>query len=564
MPQTDRDWYETVRDYTDRLVRVRAFSPTRDEVSVADTILGLLREHGLERAYTAVGLDALDDDPWERQNVYAFVRGRHPDTIVLLGHFDTVDTSDYGALQSCATDPAGLAERAEALAAITPGLQSDLDAHPGDWMFGRGSVDMKSGVAANLAVIRQIASDALHGDTPAISVLFLATPDEENESAGVLQAVRFLLRLRQEQGLRYLGVINTDTTMAEYPGDTHRYVYAGTVGKLLPSFFVVGRESHVGQPFEGVDANLLAAELIRDFSMNDGLCDRVRGQVTPPPVTLRAADLKARYDVQIPFTAYFYLNVLTLTTDPGWLLQRLRHGAEAALARVLEHLDEREEHWRTDGRRAKRVTPIRQGKVLTFAELRERAECHVGAEQVAREMDAEWDLWPLDTDKRERSLHLVQRLWTLSGERGPAVVLYYSPPYYPHVAAAHSPLEDAIGEVVRAYPDVDLVEREFYPYISDMSYLRLDPGTDVAALTANMPVWRQDQATARPGDYALPLDDIRALDLPVVNLGVYGRAPHQRGEAVLMSYSFGTLPQLIWETIERVGQHVKTTPLPSS
>ena len=46
--------------------------------------------------------------------------------------------------------------------------------------------------------------------------------------------------------------------------------------------------------------------------------------------------------------------------------------------------------------------------------------------------------------------------------------------------------------------------------------------------------------------------DIRALDLPVVNLGVYGKGAHQRGERVLMSYSFGTLPRLIVETLERL------------
>ena len=36
--------------------------------------------------------------------------------------------------------------------------------------------------------------------------------------------------------------------------------------------------------------------------------------------------------------------------------------------------------------------------------------------------------------------------------------------------------------------------------------------------------------------------------------GVYGRGAHQRGEAVLMSYSFGTLPRLIWEVVERLGR----------
>ncbi|HEY7779438.1 MAG TPA: M20/M25/M40 family metallo-hydrolase [Ktedonobacterales bacterium] len=545
-------WLEPVRSFTEQLVRVRAFSPTTDERTVAQTILDLLLSGDLETAYTAIGLDPIEDDPFGRRNVFAFVQGRRAETVVLLGHFDTVDTADYGTLEPWATDPAGLAARVADLAAVTPGLREDLDAHPDDWMLGRGSIDMKSGIAANLAVIRDCARAAARGTPPAVSVLFLATPDEENESAGVLQAVRFLLRLRGERALTYLGAINTDYTTAQHPGDPHRYVYTGTIGKLLPSFLVVGRESHVGDPFDGLDANLLAAALIQDLSMNDDLCDRVRGQATPPPVTLRAADLKARYDVQLPFAAYFYLNVLTFRTGPAELLERMRLHAEAALSRVLERLDHAERLWRSggDGAPPPWDTPPRSGVVLTYDELRRRAEERLGTDRVAAELAEEWDRWPDALDKRERSLHLVRRLWACGGERGPAVVVYYSPPYYPHVAAAPGALHAAVDRVVAAHPELNLVQREYYPYISDMSYLRLDPGVDTAALTANMPVWRAPTAPARGGAYTLPLDDIRALDLPVVNLGPYGRGAHQRGERVLMSYSFGVLPRLIHEVIE--------------
>ncbi len=553
MAERAAGWFETVREYTERLVRLRAISPSRDERMVADAIHELLLGDGLGGAYTAAGLDPIEGDPFERSNVYAFVRGQRSDTLVLLGHFDTVDTSDYGPLEPWATDPAGLTERWQALADATPGLQADLDAHPDDWMLGRGTIDMKCGIAVNLAIIRRLAVRAAAGASPPISVLFLATADEETESAGVLQAVRFLLRLREERQLTYLGAINTDYTAAEHPGDPHRYIYGGTVGKLLPSFFVVGRESHAGQPFEGVDANLLAAELIRDLCMNEGFCDRVGGQATPPPVTLRAADLKTRYDVQLPFAAYFYLNVLTFTTTPDELLARLHRSAELSLARVLEHLDQTEVRWRTGGRPGKPQRPPREGSVHTYTGLRALAEQRSGASAVAHALADEWARWPAALDKRERSLHLVRRLWEVSGERGPAVVLYYSPPFYPHVAAAHGPLHEAIGAVALAHPELALVHRDYYPYISDMSYLRLDPGISTGALTANMPVWRAPDAPPRPGAYSLPLDAIRALDMPVANFGPYGRGAHQRGEAALMSYSFGTLPLLLWEVIERLG-----------
>jgi arginine utilization protein RocB len=44
--------------------------------------------------------------------------------------------------------------------------------------------------------------------------------------------------------------------------------------------------------------------------------------------------------------------------------------------------------------------------------------------------------------------------------------------------------------------------------------------------------------------------------MPVINIGPYGRSLHQRGERVLMSFSFETAPQLIAETITRLAQRL--------
>ncbi len=551
-------WFAEARAATEALVRVRSVSPDRaGENAVAQEVLRLLTADGLERAYTAIGLDPIAGDPYARHNAYAFLRGRSSRTVVLLGHIDTVGTQDYGPLEPYATDPEALAARVEQLAALAPEMRPDLDAHPHDWTFGRGVVDMKSGDAANIVVLRRFARAALAGEVPPLSLVLLATPDEENESAGVLQAVRWLLDLRAEHGLEYLGAINTDYVTARHPGDTRWPVYTGTIGKLLPSFFVAGKESHVGDPFDGLDANLLAAALITDLSMAPELCDSVRGQVAPAPVTLHATDLKDTYNVQLPFAAYFYLNVLTYTTGPGALLETLRARCEAALAAALARVDERELRWLERAGRdvgAHGVRPPRHGAVLTYAELRRETEAALGAEAVALALAEEWDRWPPLLDKRERSLHLVRRLWQLSGRRGPAVVLYYSPPYYPAVPAAPSPLHVAVERMIAAHPDLDLVIEEFFPYLSDMSYLRLEPGIDVAALTANMPVWRDADTPPRPGAYTLPLAAIRALDLPVIDLGPYGFGAHQRGERLLMSRSYGWLPALVHEVIVRLGE----------
>ncbi len=557
---TDGDWYEATRRGAVRLVGVRSVSPGPGESAVAEEVLRLLDEDGLEEAYTASGLDPIPGDRHGRHNAYAFLRGRSARTVVLMGHIDTVDTADYGSLEPWALDPDGLAARRDELCRALPGLAADLATQPDDWMFGRGVADMKSGVAAAIAVLRRYARQTRTQGPPPLSVVLLATVDEENESAGVLQALRLLARLRAEYGLDYVGAINTDYTTARYPGDPHRYIYSGTVGKLLPCFLAVGQPSHAGDPFDGLDANLIAAELVRDLSMNPDLCDSASGFTTAPPVTLHARDLKTRYDTQLPFAAAVYLNVLTLTTGPAALLERLHGLAEASLRRVLQRVDRAEHIWLdlqgsgADNDRAAGAARSRSGRVLTYAALYKAAVRRIGSDGVRAALDAEWAGLPDDIDRRERSLRLVWQLWTVSGLPAPAIILYYAPPYYPHVAATPSLLHQAVSAVAVAHPELQLVHDEYFPLLCDMSYLRLDPRLDTDPLRRNMPLW-QDQgpdivdSPVRPGGYSLPLDLMRALDLPTANIGPYGVGAHQAGERVLMSYAFDTVPRLIDETI---------------
>jgi arginine utilization protein RocB len=549
-----KNWFHLVRDYTERLVAIRSVSPGRGEIQVAQAVLDLLHADELDTIYAASGLDLIEGDPYQRQNVYAFLRGKLPITLVLLGHIDTVDTTDYGSLERWALTPDELAKRAEQL--LTPEQVVSDDA--GDWMFGRGAADMKSGVAVNIALMRQLAAQTRDEPLP-FSVVMLATPDEENESVGVLQGVRFLLRLREQYGLNYIGVINTDYATALYPGDPHHYIYAGTVGKLLPSFLCIGRESHVGTPFQGLDANLIAAELIRDLSMNDALCDAAGGLLTAPPVTLHATDLKTHYDVQLPFMAYFYLNVLTLTTEPGDLLAALRQRCQTVLEQMLQRIDATERRWRQTSGQMIAAQESRSATILAYAEVYAETVQKLGEERVRAALSDEWERWPGMLDKRERSLHLVRRLWALSGRQGPAVVIYYSPPYYPHVAATPSLLQDAITAVISTHPEQQLVQREYFPLLSDMSYLQLAADADLTALTTNMPVWEDAVTAQRPGSYSLPLEEMQRLGVPVFNWGVHGRGAHQRDESVQMSYSFEALPQLLYETIEQLALLIDET-----
>src|SRR5581483_7984353 len=111
-------WYDEVRRFTTRLVSVESVSPGPGEIAVAQEVLRLLHEDGLEGAYAASGLDPVEGDAYGRQNAFAFLRGASARTVVLFGHLDTVGTEDYGPLAGWARDPQALAERLEQLATM--------------------------------------------------------------------------------------------------------------------------------------------------------------------------------------------------------------------------------------------------------------------------------------------------------------------------------------------------------------------------------------------------------------------------------------------------------------
>src|SRR5260370_17890183 len=129
-PHESIDWYPIVKRYTTRLVPIRSVSPGKGEIQVAREVLHLLQEDGSESSYTAIGLDPLIYDPAGRCNGYAFLRGKHPQTIVLLGHIDTVPTGDFGALEPFALAPGALAPHVDQLAPRSPDLPRARAGHP--------------------------------------------------------------------------------------------------------------------------------------------------------------------------------------------------------------------------------------------------------------------------------------------------------------------------------------------------------------------------------------------------------------------------------------------------
>jgi len=541
------DWYTPVKAITERLVTINSVSPGSGEIVLADAIISILQEDNLANSYQLCETVPITHDRYQRTNAIAYLPGVRPEVLILLGHFDTVGITDYGSLESLATQPSLLSEHWAELMDGTP-----LD-DPENWWFGRGAVDMKSGVAINIAIMRYFAQRQRdHGEPPPLSLLLLATPDEETESVGAMAGITWLAEQRRQRQLRYVGLINTDYISPRFPGDTERPIYSGTVGKLLPLFYVVGKAAHVGEPYAGIDANLLCAELVRDLCMNPALTDHVGDERTAPPVTLHQSDLKTTYNVQTPFAAWFYLNILTMTTTPAEALARLCTISQAALDRVLQRLVNQ---FSQQAMGQNVPQHLLNANVFTFADLY-AATC----ERVGIEVAAKLIIEPQITegDSRTATLRVIERLWQHSGQHGPAAVIAFAPPYYPHIPEHDTPFLQAIRAVAERHQPEGIVLRQFFPCLSDLSYMQIDPELDVTVMTANMPLWTDGIPQLEQWGYSVPFTAIEAAAIEgIANIGVYGQGAHQRDERVYMPYSFRVAPQLVYEAILEVAARMK-------
>ena len=137
---------------------------------------------------------------------------------------------DYGVLAEYAFDPDELARK---LAAVELPDEVRRDLESGEYLFGRGACDMKSGDAVFMVLMRHIAE---HVKEFSGNILLSINPVEENLHTGIIEGVEILEQIRKQYGLTYVLAINNDYTCPMYPGDPHHYIYSGVVGKLLPVF----------------------------------------------------------------------------------------------------------------------------------------------------------------------------------------------------------------------------------------------------------------------------------------------------------------------------------------
>lgn len=540
-----------IRDMALDFVSQKSVVDTPDEVKMAEkvyaTIAGLdyYQKHP-ELVYYV----PCKDDLLGRKIVVAEMRGEKAPsdkTVVMIGHVDTVGISDYGPNKDLATKPD---ELIKALSKLKLSKEVTEDLQSGKYMFGRGLFDMKSGDAIIICVMDEISKDIKNSEG---NLVYAAVIDEEGNSTGMLNFVPHLIKLREEKHYDYLAMIDTDYMAPAYPGDPLKYIYVGTVGKTMPTFYIVGKETHVGESFDGLDPNQIAAAITERVNLNPEFSDTVDGEVTLPPVTLKQRDLKTEYSVQIANKAILMFNYATHDSTPDQVLDKMVKVAQECFQHVVDTLNERyAQYCRMVGREFRKQPWV--ARTITYEELFDAVATEVP--DLKEKVDAYIEELKTDDtiDVRDKSLKIVDYVHDMWSDKDPVVVVYLTPPYYPHIHVDDSdPRGKALIEAVKgaidtvnADPEFDytLLEKKFLPCISDLSYGAAPKDPHVLdKFVRNMPGYGEGKI------YSLPLEDMQALDLPVVDIGTVGKDAHKFTERIDTRFTFEYTPELVYQTI---------------
>ena len=103
-------------------------------------------------------------------------------------------------------------------------------------MFGRGALDMKSGIAGHMWLMRYFSE---HPEELDGNIIAIAECDEEDNSHGIISALKALKQWKAEHDLELLPP-STDYSTPYHDLDPNRYVYFGTIA--APAHILCGWE----------------------------------------------------------------------------------------------------------------------------------------------------------------------------------------------------------------------------------------------------------------------------------------------------------------------------------
>lgn len=529
----ERNYSENIESLTRKLVSIKSITGKENsETKIANYI----KDYFLKLSYFKNNPQQVMtfDCGNKRYSTLSYIKGKGKDTLILMGHIDTVDILDYGKIQNKAFNPDELIKALNKEFDLNKEVKKDIASN--DYLFSRGILDMKAGVAAYMEIMKYFSNhlDELNGN-----LVFLAECDEEGDSKGIIKALDILNELKIKEDFNYLGLINGDYDVVR---NNERYIYLGTIGKLLPCFVAIGKESHVGNPFNGFDPNLLLSIINKNISLNMELADHIKNQTTFPPISLKQADNKNDYTVQTATSAFSYFNYLIYNSSPKTVLNKCLKIAKDSFKETISLLNNNYHQYCLMNKKKYQKLPY-EVNVYTYEKWDELLSKDPDYKRKINNYKKKLLKDNPTIDMREFSYKVILYSYNFYKEKKPVLILFYGSMFYSPIETKDQRIINAVNKAIKKVQvnsKYQIKTAYYYPYISDMSFLATPfKINDIKAYTNNMVF-----------DINYPYEAIKNIDIPVINIGTYGKDGHTFVERLEKDYSFKKMPILVYETIK--------------
>jgi succinyl-diaminopimelate desuccinylase len=223
------------------------------------------------------------------------------DVVMLTGHVDTVGVATYTG------DPFATSVR-------------------GGRVYGRGTFDMKGGLAAILVAAARVAERTVAGDPPGTGLVVALVADEEFGSVGTEDVLRWI----GDRGLNVVAAVIAEPSALELTV-AHR-------GFAWFTLEVTGRAAHGSQPERGVDAIAGALRVMTALTDLQSVLDGAPAHPLLEPGTVRVSTISGGVDAAT--VAPSCQMTLERRTMPGETAGDVRRALEDTIGSALAALPE--------------------------------------------------------------------------------------------------------------------------------------------------------------------------------------------------------------------------------
>ncbi|MCQ4922643.1 M20/M25/M40 family metallo-hydrolase [Tissierella carlieri] len=488
------------------------------------------------------GLFEIPDDYLGRKVPWCLLKGKGKDTIVFIHHNDIVETKDYGTLEPLCLKPYELMESFKVGKMQLPSLAKE-DLLSGKWIFGRGVSDMKGGGSIQLSLIEEYSKDSSFKG----NIVLISVPDEENLSAGMRGAALHLKALKDKYDLEYKLMLNSEPH--ERGDDLRPTLYDGSIGKIMPVVYVRGKLAHVGQVYSGLNPINLLSEIIRRTELNPNFIEKVGNTTNPPPTWLYHKDRKMVYDVSLPIASCGYMSILPLKRTPKSIMDELKNISIESFQKVIEDMNASYKlYTNIAGLEFEKFTwepDVKFYSELYSEAIKDSGEDFENAyENLMVEIKEKFNSNKITTIEAANTI--IEKTLEYVKDVSPCVILALTPPYYP--STNNNMLEKKSTQIYEIIEDIkkyakdhfheEYIVQNYFTGISDLSYsMFVSDQSNIDYIANNMLMWKDV--------YYIPLEVIKEISMPVINIGPWGRDLHKYTERVYKEDLFYKTPKLI-------------------